>query len=410
MSKLLYINKVLGDSKTWLTSQGTNASWDSSSNPYFRSIVFTNDGHILTHGKTFIGLNTTYKLSLNGTANGDSTNGIDLGTFFAPTTAGTAGQLLKSGGSGNAPDWISISTAISNSSTNGEVPSALAVYQAIQSAFAANNAMVYKGTYTATDTQTIDTTKFSTTPDNDCQGWTWIVTGVTSTNKYFGDVEVENGDMIIAGVDNPGTTVSNYNIIQTNLTGSLTTSSFATLYPDLDAIEALTGTSGFLRKSAANTWELTTAVTSITLTQGTGISITDSGVAITGSGSRTISLNTANTTTIGGIIVSNVLNAAVTLTSANGATADRYYGVQLDNAGKAFVNIPWENTWRPIYAYTLSSNSLAERLNSNTGTDVLQFGSEFAYTEGDTGGQLNVAEIHLAWAEVDASGNITYAI
>ena len=66
---------------------------------------------------------------------------------------------------------------------------------------------------------------------------------------------------------------------------------------DLKAIEALTGTSGFLKKTAANTWTLDTntyvtssGVTSITLTQGTGISIGSSGTAITSTGTRTISL------------------------------------------------------------------------------------------------------------------------
>lgn len=41
-------------------------------------------------------------LLLNGAEGGESTL-----TFYAPTTAGTSGQLLKSGGSGNAPAWTS---------------------------------------------------------------------------------------------------------------------------------------------------------------------------------------------------------------------------------------------------------------------------------------------------------------
>ena len=52
----------------------------------------------------------------------------------------------------------------------------------------------------------------------------------------------------------------------------------------------------------------------------------------------------STTSALGGIIVSNVLTSAVTLTSGNGSTASRYYGVQLDNDGKAFVNIPWTDT------------------------------------------------------------------
>lgn len=53
---------------------------------------------------------------------------------------------------------------------------------------------------------------------------------------------------------------------------------------------------------------------------------------------------TATNNAVGGIIASNVLNSAVTLTSGNGSTANRYYGVQVDNTGKAFVNVPWQES------------------------------------------------------------------
>ena len=56
-------------------------------------------------------------------------------------------------------------------------------------------------------------------------------------------------------------------------------------------------------------------------------------------------LPAAKTNALGGIIVSNALTTAVTLTSGNGTTANRYYGIQIDKDGKAFVNIPWTNTW-----------------------------------------------------------------
>lgn len=58
------------------------------------------------------------------------------------------------------------------------------------------------------------------------------------------------------------------------------------------------------------------------------------------------SLSVATTSALGGIIISNTLSTAVTLTSGNGNTANRYYGVQVDKDGKAFVNIPWTNTWK----------------------------------------------------------------
>lgn len=56
------------------------------------------------------GTDTTYSLSLNGSTNGDSTNGTSLGTVYAPTTAGTSGQILTSSGSG-APTWANAPAA-----------------------------------------------------------------------------------------------------------------------------------------------------------------------------------------------------------------------------------------------------------------------------------------------------------
>lgn len=61
-----------------------------------------------------IDTNTTYKLSVNGTVKGDA-SGDDLGAVFAPTTAGTNGQFLKSNGSG-APVWADMPSG------SGEVP------------------------------------------------------------------------------------------------------------------------------------------------------------------------------------------------------------------------------------------------------------------------------------------------
>lgn len=69
-----------------------------------------------------------------------------------------------------------------------------------------------------------------------------------------------------------------------------------------------------------------------TYSAGTGLSLSDS----------TFNLKKAGTGELGGFIASNVLSGAVTLTESDGATAGRYYGVQIDEDGNAFVNIPWQ--------------------------------------------------------------------
>ena len=47
----------------------------------------------------------SYKTSLNGTGKGDTTNGIDLGSWYAATSTGTSGQVLTWPSSGNTPTW-----------------------------------------------------------------------------------------------------------------------------------------------------------------------------------------------------------------------------------------------------------------------------------------------------------------
>lgn len=89
----------------------------------------------------------------------------------------------------------------------------------VKDLFKVNDAMMYKGTYTAQSASgTIDRTKFSVDPTAtaNAKGWTYKVSG----NGWFGNQKVESGDMILVNTDTaPGTTQTNYDIIQTNLDG-----------------------------------------------------------------------------------------------------------------------------------------------------------------------------------------------
>ena len=85
--------------------------------------------------------------------------------------------------------------------------------------------------------------------------------------------------------------------LQTNWSSAYTfTSGFATNYPDLTAIEALAGTSGLLKKTAANTWTLDTN-TYLTSNQ----PITLSGQA-TGSGTTAITVTLDNASVIAKVL------------------------------------------------------------------------------------------------------------
>ena len=224
-----------------------------------------------------------------------------------------------------------------------------------------------------------------------------ITANVTTAGRYYG-VEIDSSDKAYVYVPwisyegEKGITLSNNKFghsnsvtektayVDTATTASANGGSFKVTDVKYDAYGHITGSQDrtiTLSESYKGT------VTSITLTQGDGITVSSSGSAITSSGTRTISLNTATTGVVGGIKASNVLTSEVTLTSANGSTESRYYGVQVDSTGKAFVNVPWlsyttktlkvNNTSYSVYT---SSNSLA---------------TIYAPTAGGTAGQVLVA-------------------
>jgi len=107
---------------------------------------------------------TTYKLTLNGTTNGAS-GGTSLGSFYAPTSVGTDGYVLKSSGSG-APSWVAQSTLSVGDSAklNGQAASYYAT---------ASNVTTLQGYFTSGAANNVVTTADTTN--------TLYVVGVTSS-------------------------------------------------------------------------------------------------------------------------------------------------------------------------------------------------------------------------------------
>ena len=64
--------------------------------------------------------------------------------------------------------------------------------------------------------------------------------------------------------------------------------------------------------------------------------------------SGVLSVGVASTDILGGIKVANVRTGEVDAESGGTGAIDRYYGVELDENGKAFVHVPWEVTITPI--------------------------------------------------------------
>lgn len=106
-------------------------------------------------------------------------------------------------------------------------------------------------------------------------------------------------------------------------------------------------------------------------------------------------LTKATTTALGGIIISNALNTAVALTSGNGSTASRYYGVQVDKDGKAFVNIPWEvNTdGTGVKAGTVSGTKKTDGtlIKTDSSTGLVIEGGTNKFSIGDGSNYIEIA-------------------
>ena len=87
----------------------------------------------------------------------------------------------------------------------------------------------------------------------------------------------------------------------------------------------------------------------------------------------------ATVSALGGIKAAGVRTSAIT-TTQGGTTSGRYYGVELDSNGKAFVNVPWANT-----TYSLSSfgvTATAAEINKLDG--LATTAKELGYVHGVT--------------------------
>ena len=105
-----------------------------------------------------------------------------------------------------------------------------------------------------------------------------------------------------------------------------------------------------------------------TYTNGNGLTLT--GTAF--------SLNVASSAMHGGIkLYNDKLNKEITPQAASEVNG-RYYRIQLDNANRAFVNVPWTDTFRTIQVDTAQTDAIAP-LNLKSGTNIaleLEHGSE----------------------------------
>lgn len=288
-----------------------------------------NDGQYWTIVQDNVEHLITY--ALNGTAfKLYAQTGNDI-TLFAPTTAGTSGQVLISGGAGNAPAWANAAT--------------LVVAEAAKVTYA-----LVKGTGLLMTNQS--------SPETSYDGSKTITIALAkATTSALGGVIIDNGTNSEAYSAASNTSNTPYPTITVDSDGQI----YLSKQNIINALGFTPGNAngqvtGVVVTGASNGYENTTSATAnpyINILDGGNTVL--GGYRISGSGNITVSsvansaaivvgLEEADSTNYGGIKIG--------YTAPSGSPKN--YALQLDSNGKAYVNVPWVSD-----VFTASADGLA---------------------------------------------------
>lgn len=339
----------------------------------FVKLFFSKDGHIISHGKDFT---PTFTPNMRG---------------LVPISSGKATEIFR----GNAT-WAEITTAdlpiassISDAITNGTASTTILntqqIVEYVGNAFAANDAMRYKGTITYSNgnytTHTVAGVEVQGFPTKCEVGDTYRV---TSQGTYAGQT-CSAGDLLICIQDETGSslnTAAYWTVVEANINGQVKhTVNGTSIYVYSNSTNTFTiyapttsGTQGQVllsNGSSAPIWAAQSTLVvgeakkvSNALSLGAGLTFGASGATYDGSVARTVSLVAATTTTIGGVIVDkDSTNKTISVTSAGSIYLTKQNVINAlgyDPASK--------DTWRPI---TIGGVSIGEKtLNFVPSEDV----------------------------------------
>lgn len=340
-----------------------NLSLPESTSGDFVKLFFSKDGHIISHGKDFT---PTFTPNMRG---------------LVPVSSGKATEIFR----GNAT-WAEITTAdlpiassVSDAITNGTASTTILntqqIVEYVGNAFAANDAMRYKGTITYSNgnytTHTVAGVEVQGFPTKCEVGDTYRV---TSQGTYAGQT-CSAGDLLICIQDGTGSglnTAAYWTAVEANINGQVKhTVNGTSIYVYSNSTNTFTiyapttsGTQGQVllsNGSSAPIWAAQSTLVvgeakkvSNALSLGAGLTFGASGVTYDGSVARTVSLVAATTTTIGGVIVDkDSTNKTISVTSAGSIYLTRQNVINAlgyDPASK--------DTWRPI---TIGGVSIDEK-------------------------------------------------
>lgn len=330
-----------------------NLSLPESTSGDFVKLFFSKDGHIISHGKDFT---PTFTPNMRG---------------LVPISSGKATEIFR----GNAT-WAEITTAdlpiassISDAITNGTASTTILntqqIVEYVGNAFAANDAMRYKGTITYSNgnytTHTVAGVEVQGFPTKCEVGDTYRV---TSQGTYAGQT-CSAGDLLICIQDGTGSSLNTavyWTVVEANINGQVKhTVNGTSIYVYSNSTNTFTiyapttsGTQGQVllsNGSSAPIWAAQSTLVvgeakkvSNALSLGAGLTFGASGATYDGSVARTVSLVAATTTTIGGVIVDkDSTNKTISVTSAGSIYLTKQNVINAlgyDPASK--------DTWRPI--------------------------------------------------------------
>lgn len=330
-----------------------NLSLPESTSGDFVKLFFSKDGHIISHGKDFT---PTFTPNMRG---------------LVPISSGKATEIFR----GNAT-WAEITTAdlpiassISDAITNGTASTTILntqqIVEYVGNAFAANDAMRYKGTITYSNgnytTHTVAGVEVQGFPTKCEVGDTYRVTSQGTYAKQT----CSAGDLLICIQDGTGSglnTAAYWTVVEANINGQVKhTVNGTSIYVYSNSTNTFTiyapttsGTQGQVllsNGSSAPIWAAQSTLVvgeakkvSNALSLGAGLTFGASRATYDGSVARTVSLVAATTTTIGGVIVDkDSTNKTISVTSAGSIYLTKQNVINAlgyDPASK--------DTWRPI--------------------------------------------------------------
>ena len=343
---------LLNFANTYAEISGNLALPESASGDFVK-LFFSKDGHIISHGKDFT---PTFTPGVRG---------------LVPISSGKVTEVLRGNGTWaeiattDLPIATSIADAITNGTTNTTILNTQQIINYVGEAFAANDAMRYKGTITYSNgnytTHTVAGVEVAGFPTKCEVGDTYRV---TSQGTYAGQT-CSAGDLLICIKDGTGSglnTATYWTAVEANINGQVRhTVNGTSIYVYSNSTTTFTifaptsgGTQNQVLISNGNAAPVWTNQSNLkvgqatkvanALSAGAGLTLGAAGATFDGSTARTVSLVAATATTIGGVIVDkDSTNKTISVTSAGSIYLTKQNVVNALGFDPSALD-----TWRPI--------------------------------------------------------------